>query len=145
LRDALDVQSLHDELLLPALESFDRRNTERVFILIDGMNELPEDTIQSMLKFLHLLQSLHGRSGIPTTRILLTSQVVSTRHHELDKVDKVPLTSTDIEDNVIAFVKTKLSRDLEHKFRQIGVDPVEWFRTRHGLMFIWVAVVIEYL
>ena len=83
-----------NKLLIPTLQALDLQRTSRVFIIIDGLNELPKESLSRILKLLQQFQSLHQRSDMPSLRILLASQPIGTRQNELCDVMKVPLPAT---------------------------------------------------
>jgi hypothetical protein len=113
-----DDCQFHDKLLVPTLQALARNKTDRVFIVLDGVNELPTPTLSRVLKLIQMLQTLHNRSNVLMIRIVITSQPFGSDDSglSLGGAVAVSLTSENFEDNVASFAKARLTDDLRIKF-----------------------------
>ena len=116
-------------------------STERIFFVIDGVNECPELPRKGVLTFLKLLQT------IPIVRILVTCQRTPDIVSALYGFETAELHHGNNAANIEAYIEEQLvaDPDLRDHFDYVKVDPFGFFRNRHNGMFLWVSTVLKYL
>ena len=112
-----------------------------LFFAIDGIEACPKESIQGVLAFLKLLQS------IPKIRILVTCQRTPEIMSAFDNATHLELDGRDNEGNIMQYVKLQLDTKpgLKAHFDYVNVNPFDYFRQNHGGMFLWVSTVLRYL
>jgi hypothetical protein len=139
-----DTQYLYKHLFLPALRSLPSPTTTPVFVIIDGMNELPQDQMNNVLEFLELPQTLHRSVDLPSLRVVLTSQPIP-HNNKLKDVIQSTLTAAENLDNIDLVLQYRLNMTVKDYFKKRNLDPVGYFREHSHGMFLWVTTIIEYL
>ena len=135
-----DADEFFDKLFLPTLEVCGSTTREPLFIILDGLNELPISSRDPVLTFLKLLQTLTSFLQIPPVRVILTSQ--SFNHEAFRDVLFLPLKSEYITENVESFVTARLSDTLRSRFQDAEIDPIAFFRDGHQGMFQWASALL---
>ena len=113
----------------------------RVFLIIDGINECPRASVTGILKLLNLFRNAQQ----PDFRILVTSQPMPEINVALLGAKIATLVKNNNEDTIERFIRNTLDDVLTDHFRAAGVEPLDYFQTKHNGMFIWVSTVLEYL
>jgi len=139
-------RKFYENLLVPALKFYHQTSSKLIFILLDGLNELPTARLDEVLALVNTLTELHSAPEGSPVRIIITSQPTPRITAGLNpSVINVPLTGKDNVDNVETYVKGALSESITKLFGSTGRDPVTYFRENHFGMFLWVKAILELL
>ena len=133
------------KLLIPVLQSYHSISSDSIFMIIDGLNELPKDCLDGVLDLIKAIKSLNDQNDSPLVRLVVTSQRTPSINDALKDALCVSLTSKDNLENVEIFVKKNLSEALAHQFSEAGVDPILYFRQKYRGMFLWVKTILDLL
>jgi hypothetical protein len=137
-----DVDEFFNKFFVPTLQCVRSSGCE-LFIVLDGLNELPELSKLPVCKLLKLLQTLPSIPRTPRVRIIVTSQPDPLFNRDLENVDFLPLKSEYIAETVEKFVKHRVSGDLMKRFQKAGVEPLSLFSRHHQFMFQWVSTLLD--
>jgi len=137
---ASGYRDFYYELLFPALQTFQTASQNPIFIIFDGLNELPKSRLVEVLDLIRALQ--HPPSDL-RLRIVVMSQPTKTITSALKSAVPLSLTSSENLDNVETYVKSCLNETLKDLFNELGVDPVDYFREKCLGMFLWVKAILE--
>jgi Cdc6-like AAA superfamily ATPase len=109
----------YENLLLPVVQTFLASSPKSIYVIIDGLNELPRHRLTESLSLISALQT------VPYVRVVLTSQPTKTINAAVQTACQLSLTINDNLDNVETFVKCSLNETLAALFNEIGVDPIK--------------------
>lgn len=132
-----NYRDYYEKLLLPVLQKFLASSQRSIYIILDGLNELPKHRIREALSLISAIQT------VSNVRVILTSQPTKAINKALQTAIQLSLSSNDNLDNVEAFVKCSLNDTLTALFNEIGVDPIKYFREKCLGMFLWVKAILE--
>jgi NACHT domain len=143
-RSKQEITNFFEKVVIQAIQHI-AKEAKPIFFIIDGINECPNNLLLGILHFVKLLRYSKA------VRILITSQAAADIAAELqtsDNVDCKELTSEDNDCLITQFIRESLKRhpELLKSFTRVNIpDPVEYFRTRHRGMFLWVSTLMEEL
>lgn len=113
----------------------------RVFFVVDGINECPHRSLDTIIRFLNLLR----HSNNMNIRIMLATQPTSEIASHLHDSIKCVLDRETNSDTIDLYIEHTLDYTLKDRFQKCNVQPNEYFKTQHNGMFIWVSTMLECL
>ena len=135
-------------LLSPALGLLARSLPTTIFLIVDGLNECPDDCIPGILRLLQYLGTLgheeNGDIGMPIVKILLTSRETAEISSELSIATKAAIYGKNVSTIALYVEQILESRaDIAEKFKSAGINAVSYFQEHSRGTFLWVSSVLE--
>jgi hypothetical protein len=116
-----------------------KKLSSRVFFVIDGIDQCPEEPLKRIVKFIRLL----GLSD-SNIRVMLTSQPKAEIISELGDSIQCVLGEQNCR-TIHSYLEHALNETTKRLFEKCDIDPNEYFKTRHKGMFTWVRTVLLFL
>lgn len=130
------IEDLFDLLLVPAMEAL-LSTSDRVFLIIDGLNECQESNLSDVMELIRLFGGISiSTLNVPQIRILITCQPKHAIATALRDSNTVTLFAKHNRENIDSYLKQKLDDTMLRKFRDVGIDPYEFFEKKHNGMFL---------
>jgi tetratricopeptide (TPR) repeat protein len=139
LDDISDIRTLFKSIVAQLLgRAFE---DEKIYFIIDGMNECQQRQRKSILEFLSFL--LHFQF----IRVLVICQPTVDITVCLSSAVRVELNQAHNSATIAAYVASQIKSvpELANRFHHVDKEPVEFFRRNHKGMFLWVSSVLALL